>query len=135
MDQDPRSPGTPVDGSAAIRADSGDDAPRSPAEIRADIEQTRKEVGDTVEALAEKTDVKARANDRVEEVKDSVRAKADEVKSKADELKSKAQSTTPESAQRSGQQVIDRIRANPVPFIAAGAVVLVFLLGRRSARP
>jgi hypothetical protein len=34
---------------------------RSPEQIRADIDRTREELGDTVEALAEKTDVKARA--------------------------------------------------------------------------
>ena len=32
---------------------------RSPAEIRADIDETRRELGDTVEQLARKTDVKA----------------------------------------------------------------------------
>ena len=39
---------------------------RGPEEIRADIEQTREELGDTVEALAAKTDVKAQAKAKVQ---------------------------------------------------------------------
>ena len=38
---------------------------KSPEQIRADIEQTREQLGDTVEALAEKTDVKAQAKQYV----------------------------------------------------------------------
>jgi hypothetical protein len=40
---------------------------KSPAEIRAEIDATRDELGDTVEALAEKTDVKAQAKAKVDE--------------------------------------------------------------------
>ena len=42
---------------------------RTPEQIRADIEETRRDLGDTVEALAAKTDVKAHAHAKVEEVK------------------------------------------------------------------
>ena len=41
-----------------------------PARIRAEIEQTRAEMGDTVDALGYKTDVKGRARDKVVAVKD-----------------------------------------------------------------
>jgi len=41
-------------------------------EIRADIERTRDEMGDTVQALGYKTDVKSRARDKVTGVKDRV---------------------------------------------------------------
>jgi hypothetical protein len=51
--------------------DTGQDDARSPEEIRASIEQTRQELGDTVEELAAKTDVKAHAKAKVEEVKQS----------------------------------------------------------------
>ena len=73
MDQDERAEG------AAVSAPAGsDDAQetRSSDEIRSDIDDTREEVGDTVEALAAKTDVKAQARARVEEIKGNVRAKA-----------------------------------------------------------
>ena len=45
---------------------------RTPEQIRADIAETRRDLGDTVEQLAAKTNVKAHA-----------KAKADEVKGKA----------------------------------------------------
>lgn len=40
-------------------------ASASPAEIQADIEQTRKELGDTVDQLTDKFDVKAQARNAV----------------------------------------------------------------------
>jgi hypothetical protein len=45
---------------------------KTPEEIRAEIEATREQLGDTVEALAEKTDVKAQAQAKAEEVKRGV---------------------------------------------------------------
>jgi hypothetical protein len=44
-----------------VNASPRADGEKSPAELRAEIDQTREELGDTVEALAEKTDFKARA--------------------------------------------------------------------------
>jgi uncharacterized protein YdbL (DUF1318 family) len=134
MDQDERTEGAAM--SAAAGRDDTEEArtpddteeARTPEAIRTDIEQTREEVGDTVEALAAKTDVKAQAHARVDEVKGNVRAKADEVKAKA-------QSSTPESAQQGGQQVIAKVRANPAPLVLGAAVLVAFLIGRRTARP
>jgi len=109
-------------------------APESPEALRADIEETRAELGDTVEALAAKTDVKARAEDRVEGIKQDARAKAEQARVKADEVKAKVTSVTPESARQGGSQVVAKARANPVPVAGAAALVLAFVLGRRSAR-
>jgi Protein of unknown function (DUF3618) len=50
-------------GGAALKGD------RSPSEIRSDIENTREELGEVVEALAAKTDMKAQARAKVEDVK------------------------------------------------------------------
>jgi Na+-transporting methylmalonyl-CoA/oxaloacetate decarboxylase gamma subunit len=82
---------------------------RSPEEIRRDIEDTRGELGDTVEALAAKADVKAQAQERV------------------DEVKQKVADVTPASVQQTAKQ-------NPLPFVAGGALLVGFLLGRVSAR-
>jgi hypothetical protein len=100
---------------------------RSPEEIRAEIADTREEVGETVEALAAKTDVKAQARERIDTVKGNVRAKADEAKAKV-------QAATPASAQQGGQQVATKVRENPAPLVVGGAVLVAFLLGRRSVR-
>jgi uncharacterized protein YdbL (DUF1318 family) len=125
MDQDERAEGAAM--STAAEPEKTEET-RSPEEIRADIEQTREEVGDTVEALAAKTDVKAQARERIDEIKGNVRAKADE-------LKTKAQSSTPEGAQQGGQQVVAKVRANPAPVALGAAVLVAFLIGRRTARP
>ena len=101
---------------------------RSPEEIRADIEQTREEVGDTVEALAAKTDVKAQARERLDTVKGNVRAKTDQAKAKV-------QAATPAGAQQGGRQVVTKVRENPAPLAAGAALLAAFLIGRRSARP
>jgi hypothetical protein len=90
-------------------ADTTANEQRSPEEIRRDIEATRGELGDTVEALAAKADVKAQAKD------------------KADELKQKVSDVTPAGVQEKAQQ-------NPLPFAVGGALLFGFLLGRVSAR-
>ncbi|HEY6399496.1 MAG TPA: DUF3618 domain-containing protein [Solirubrobacteraceae bacterium] len=58
MGQDESSGGTTVAGS------------RDPEQIRSEIDETRRELGDTVEALASKTDVKAQLQRKVETAKD-----------------------------------------------------------------
>jgi uncharacterized protein YdbL (DUF1318 family) len=125
MDQDERTEGAAM--SAAAEPESTEET-RTPDEIRADIEQTREEVGDTVEQLAAKTDVKAQARERVEQIKGNARAKADE-------LKAKAQSSTPDGAQQGGRQVVAKVRENPAPVALGAAVLVAFLIGRRTARP
>ena len=49
-------------------------------EIQTDIEQTRKELGETVEALTAKMDVKQRTKDKAAETKEAVVGKAAETK-------------------------------------------------------
>jgi ElaB/YqjD/DUF883 family membrane-anchored ribosome-binding protein len=52
-------------------------------DIEADIEQTRSELGETVQALQDKLDVKGRAQDKVAETKHRVAEKADTIKHSA----------------------------------------------------
>lgn len=90
--------------------------------LRAEIKQTRADLGETVQALAAKADVKARVRDTAEHTKDRVRAQA---AATTDLVRGRAR-----VAGRSA-------RRNPIPLaaIAAGAVavvVVVFVLrGRR----
>jgi type VI protein secretion system component VasF len=57
-------------GPDANRPEPGADAGLD--DIQADIEQTREQLGETVEALQAKLDVKARAQDKVAETKQQV---------------------------------------------------------------
>jgi hypothetical protein len=59
---------------------------KSPEQIRAEIDETREELGDTVEAPAAKTDVKAQAKAKVEDVKSMAQAAAEEAKAKAKDV-------------------------------------------------
>ncbi len=125
MDQDPRTAGPQV---GAREAPEAEPAPqRTPDEIRADIAETREEVGDTVEALAAKTDVKAQAQHKVDEIKSNVRAKKDE-------LGAKAKGSTPGGAQKGGQQIAEKVRANPAPVALASAALFGFLVARITDR-
>jgi Protein of unknown function (DUF3618) len=47
---------------------------QTPEEIRREIEQTRRELGDTVDALSHKADVKEQARIKKDEVQERVRA-------------------------------------------------------------
>jgi hypothetical protein len=77
---------------------------QTPEELRAEIERTRRELGETVDALSHKADVKEQARLTKEELQQQARAKKDEVQ--------------------------HRVSANPVPFaaiIGGGIAVLVLL--------
>ena len=89
-----------------------DDSQQRAAELRAEIEDVREDLGDTAAALAAKTDVKARAQERVDEIKQEARAKVPD----------------------SPQSALDTVRANPVPVIVGAAVVLAIVIWRRSGR-
>ena len=105
------------------------DAPKSPEEIRQEIDQTRDELGDTVEALAAKTDVKAQVSDRVETIKQDAATRVDSLKQDAAERIDKAKEAVPDSAGEGAQQVADTVKAKPVPYTAGGAFLAGFLLG------
>lgn len=124
--------------------------PRSAEEIRAEIEQTREQLGETVEALAEKTDVQARTQERIDAARETVSEKVSEVREavtgnvaaarstvsqKADEMVSRAREVTPESAQAGLHQAGATIQERPLPYatIAAFAAGLLigWMIGRR----
>jgi hypothetical protein len=106
---------------------SADEGQRSPEEIQREIEETRADLGDTVEALAGKADVKSRAKERIESVKGDARQKKDEFVSKA-----KAQS--PDGAAEGAQQLSAKAKENPLPLAVGGALVAGFILGRLTSR-
>lgn len=112
---------------------------QSPEELRAEIERTQEQLGDTVEALAQKTDVKAQASARIEAAKASVQETVhgvqESVQHTREDFVAKVKQSTPESAGAGAQQVSATVQEKPVPFVAAGAfvagVLVGWLLGRR----
>jgi ElaB/YqjD/DUF883 family membrane-anchored ribosome-binding protein len=110
--------------SPAVDTDTSDQQ-RSPEEIRADIERTREQLGDTAAAVAQKADVKAQAKAKVDETKQRLADKKDEVVGKAKE-------SSPGSASDAAGQAASRAKENPLPVAAGAAFVAGFVLGRLS---
>lgn len=112
--------------------------PRDPQQIRADIEVTRREMGDTVEALAAKADVKAQVRRRVEHARETAATRRRELGERARhrrrELGERARHASPDTAVSTATQLSQRARANPLPTASAGAFVLGYVVGRRRCR-
>lgn len=115
MGEDPGTAGAPV-------TDAKD-----PDQIREEIEATRRELGDTVEALAYKADVKSRVREKIGATKESAAQKKDD-------LMGKAREASPDSVSSGATQATEVARQNPVPLAAVGAFVGGFLLGRLTKR-
>jgi ElaB/YqjD/DUF883 family membrane-anchored ribosome-binding protein len=126
------------------------DKERTPEEIQAEIEETRRELGDTAAAVAEKADVKKHAKKKVSQAKAKATQKKDEVAAKAsaakEEAAAKAKAAAPAStqegaqqatqyAQRANEQISHVARENPVPTTAAAGfaagLLVGWLIGRR----
>jgi ElaB/YqjD/DUF883 family membrane-anchored ribosome-binding protein len=104
---------------------------RTPEQLRAEIEVTRQQLGDTVEALAARTDFKTRTKERFAALRSDASARTNE-------LVARTREATPESAEAKGQQLTATVKANPIPFAAAGALaaglLIGVLIGRRKSR-
>jgi Protein of unknown function (DUF3618) len=118
MGQGARAGGAPV---------SDESATREPQAIERDIESTRREMGDTVEALAEKTDVKAQTQRKVAEVRRVIDAKRGE-------LLGRARGAAPEGAGSAAAALQDKARENPVAVALAGAFAAGLIFGRITKR-
>jgi Protein of unknown function (DUF3618) len=114
MGQDPGTSGTAVTGT------------KDPDQLQAEIEETRRELGDTVEALAQKTDVKAHARRRIEQTKAAAVEKRDRIVGKAKEA-------SPDQAASIASQIPQKAREHPLPLVLLGGIALGFLAGRRAA--
>lgn len=101
--------------------------PTNAEQTRADIELTREELGDTVEALAHKVNVRERAGEVWQEKTEPVREKAQHAVDRAREV-------TPDPVIHSAANAADAVRKRPAPvLIGAGAAVIVgwLIAGRR----
>jgi hypothetical protein len=117
---------------------------RTPQEeaLAEEIEHTRQQVGETVEALAAKADVKARAQRRAAEVTGHLRGKAraakDKVAGRAGDRAAAAGRGVREATrapQRSAGQAVATAREHGGQVaVAVAAVVLAWLAARRLRR-
>jgi hypothetical protein len=106
--------------SATNRPGPGEAPTTDADEIRAEIEVTRAELGETVEALAAKADVKARVKEKQHEVADKI-----------GEVRQTISAATPATGRDTLRSVTGRVRSNPLPVIFLAGVFLGWLVGRR----
>ena len=126
-----------------------DDSQKTPEQLRTEIDETREDLGDTVEALAAKTDVKTRARERADELKSSALHKKDELLSKVKPSSSDGDATAvagePTGSPAGGARSVDakatarRVKTmaqeNPVPTAALAAFIGGAAFGRLISRP
>ena len=126
-----------------------------PAALVEDINRTRAELGDTVEALVAKADVKAQAKQRVAEASTQAKEKLQTMKQglagQASQLTGKAEQTRQAAAangktvlgagaaggqtvQRGAHRAARTVGQHRVPFAAAAAVGAVVLVGWLAVR-
>lgn len=96
----------------------------SPEEIQQDIERTRQDLKDDVEALQEKVSPKGVANRSAERVKDSVTQVKDKIMGSADSGVSSAKETVAEVPQRARRTT----EGNPLA-VGLGAFAVGWLIG------
>jgi uncharacterized protein YjbJ (UPF0337 family) len=89
--------------------------PSDPEQLNEEIQETREDLGDTVEALAQKADVKGQVQEKVEERKEQLRGAQEQMKAKVGEAAGQA-------------------RQRPLPIGAAVAALLAGLLLLRLIR-
>jgi gas vesicle protein len=107
---------------------------QDPDAIRQDIEQTRAELGETVEAIGYKADVPARAKEKVSDTVDNVKAKVSDTATRAREAVAGSASRVGDAAPSRGEvkqqarRAVGLAQENPLG-LAIGAAALGFLAG------
>ncbi|MFG6191542.1 DUF3618 domain-containing protein [Nonomuraea sp. JJY05] len=99
-------------------------------DVRKEIEETRRELGETVGALAAKADVKARAAHVAETAKDRAADMAGSVMDKASEVADKVREGTPHQV----KDAAGRARKRPVLLVAVAGAVTAFVVRRMMLR-
>jgi hypothetical protein len=96
---------------------------QDPDAIRSEIEQTRTQMGDTIEAIGYKADVKSRARDSVSEKTDAIKSKVGGIVGRADEA-------TPSAGEvkDGARKAVGLAEENPLG-LAFGALAVGFVAG------
>lgn len=105
---------TPEQGQASGTGETGGEKPEQPdiEQIQATIEQTREELGETVDALTAKLDVKSRTRARLTDTKNQTAAKLQDAQARASQLTKSAQNSATDD------------QGKPKPALIAGAAGL-----------
>jgi hypothetical protein len=102
-----------VTSSEALAAEGVESERPGPDQIQADIEQTREELGRTVEALSAKLDVKTRTSKRLGVAKEQVLHRTEAARQRSAELVTRAREAATDDLGR------------PKPAVPVGALIVV----------
>jgi Protein of unknown function (DUF3618) len=119
----------------AVSGPDGTPVPVDPEDIKADIERTRAELSQTVEALAHKMNVPEQVKAKVHDTTATVQAKAVEVQAKVEVAADQALVKLPPAARQPAHRALTAVLANPVQALLGtlgGLILLRILLRRRS---
>lgn len=107
-----------------------------PEQLRLEIERTREQLGETVEALVAKADVKARARERAELLSQRLKGTTAQVKEQAAARTSQARAQATARAGQARSQLAGQRRAQAglAALAAAGVVAGVIVIRRRRRR-
>lgn len=102
--------------------------------LQQEIDATREQLGDTVEALAHKVNVPARAKESVRGTVHTAQAKAGELTAEATVLANRAVASLPPQARGRVDLIVATIRQRPLPsaLVGAGVLLVVVRLFRRN---
>ncbi|MFL5897526.1 MAG: DUF3618 domain-containing protein [Solirubrobacterales bacterium] len=96
---------------------------QEPSQIRQEIEETRAEMGDTVDALAYKADVKTRVKESISDKRERLVEQIQGTKGKVGEA-----APDPEQVKEGAREVVGVAEENPIG-LAIGGLAAGFLLG------
>jgi Protein of unknown function (DUF3618) len=114
-------------------------------DIRETIEQTRGQIGETLQAIGEKTDVKARATEKVSERREALIQSSAGVKAKLDEVAQRIEEGLPDAARPAvasaaqwaatpGTADTGTLRRRRLAIYTGLAIVVAVMLARRARR-
>lgn len=108
------------------------------AELREQIERTRDELGQIVEALAAKADIKAQAKEKTAAIKGQAAEQAalvsGQIREKTEQAARLVKDKTPDPVLEKAEQAATAARVNRTPLLAVGAAAVVILLLVRRSR-
>ncbi|MFE2146103.1 DUF3618 domain-containing protein [Streptomyces sp. NPDC059456] len=108
----------------------------TPEELREQVERSRDELGQTVDALAGKAGITAQATEKTavakERAAEKTAAVVDQISVTAHRAAQLVKDTTPDPVLHKAGQVASVARANRKPLLVAGAALVAFQLVRRS---
>ncbi|HTT92945.1 MAG TPA: DUF3618 domain-containing protein [Acidimicrobiales bacterium] len=113
------------------------------SEIREAIEQTRENIGETLQAIGQKADVKARASEKVAETRDALKESGAEAVARLSEMAQQLEQRVPDAVQPAVSSTAQFVKTAARPAGAAQqrqkvlvriglATAVVLLLARRA---